>query len=245
VMDTPSWGYVDRASYSTNSYPRPAVALRTLRGLVGDEPFMRGMRSYAKEWRYGHPYPEDFFASFEVGAGWKEDLSWFFEELFQGTGTVDWSVSVDQKRRASPAGFFQSGQGEFLEVEMPEAERGDDDGEDDEDDARAWVVDIVLRREGQLRLPLAVRMTFDDGEVREFTWSRAQQGEKPWLRHKFESSRKVVSVVLDPDNDYWIDTDLSNNRWYDEKDEVAPLRWGERVFSRMTHMLHWYAGLGG
>lgn len=245
VMDTPAWGYVDRSSYSTNSYPRPAVALRSLRGLVGDEPFMRGMRSYAKEWRYGHPYPEDFFASFQAGAGLDEDISWYFEELFQGTGTVDWSVSVDQKRRASPAGFFQSGQGEFLEVEMPEDERGDDDGDSDEEDDRAWVIDIVLRREGQLRLPLAVRMTFEDGEVREFTWNRSQQGDKPWLRHEFESSRKLVSVVLDPDNAYWIDTDLSNNRWYDEKDEVAPLRWGERVFSRMTHMLHWYAGLGG
>lgn len=246
VMDTPAWRYVDRSSYSTNSYPRPAVALRTLRGLVGDAPFMRGMRGYAKEWRYRHPYPEDFFASFQASSGVEEDLSWYFEELFQGNGTVDWSVSVEQRRRPSPAGYFQSGHGEFHEVEMPKEERGDDDDESEaDDDERVWLVDVVLRREGTLRLPIEVRMVFEDGEERRLLWTREEQGNRSWRREKFESASKLVSVELDPDNDYWIDTDLSNNRWYDEKDEVAPLRWSERVFSRMTHLLHWYAGLGG
>ena len=59
-IDTPGWMYVDRQSYSTNSYPRTAVALRSLIGVVGREAFQRGMRRFSDEWRYRHPYPEDF-----------------------------------------------------------------------------------------------------------------------------------------------------------------------------------------
>ena len=83
-IDTPGWQYADRESYRTNSYPRTAVALRSLEGLVGRERFLRGMRHFAETWRYRHPYPDDFFAAFAEGAG--ADLAWYFEAVFRGTG---------------------------------------------------------------------------------------------------------------------------------------------------------------
>ncbi|MEQ1894932.1 MAG: M1 family metallopeptidase, partial [Planctomycetota bacterium] len=62
-LETPAWLHADRTSYATNSYPRTGVALRTLQGLLGDGPFLRGMRHYAREFRYAHPYPADFYRS--------------------------------------------------------------------------------------------------------------------------------------------------------------------------------------
>jgi hypothetical protein len=245
-IDTNGWEYAPgpgggSPSYRTNSYPRPAVVLRTLEGLIGREAFLRGMRHFSEHWRYSHPYPDDFFRDFQVGAGMAGELDWFFDELFRGTGTVDWSVRVEQRREPSPAGWFrgEDGELELLEADDPE------EGEEDPDDERPWRVDVVFERQGELRLPLDVRLTFEDGTVEEFTWGRDEQAERRWLRHRFTSEMKLVSVELDPEDRYWIDTDRSNDAWFDETDEVAPLRWSERVFSQYLHLLHWQARIGG
>ncbi len=236
-IQTAGWKYADRQSYGTNSYPRTAVALRTLQGLVGDEAFYRGMRRYSREWRYDHPYPEDFYAAFEEGSGL--ELDWFFHELFQTTGTVDWSVKVEQDEKRPPRGFFQGEGGEFLE-------RQDETEEPDEDAEKGpWKIRIELRRKGELRLPVPVLLTFEDGSSERLVWSREEQGAAAWKRIELERDGKLVSAVIDPDGSYFVDKDLSNNRWYDEPDPVAPWRWAERVFSQYQRYLHWIQGLGG
>ena len=235
---THAWQYADRTSYRTNSYPRPAVALRTLEAVVGEAAFLRGMRGYAETWRYRHPYPEDFYASFQAGAG--VDVDWYFRELFEGTGTVDWSVSVEQRRRADPIGFFQSEGGEFFEQPADEGPT-----EDEEDDGRPWRSEILIRREGELRLALPVRLTFEDGTVEEFVWTREDQGERNWLRIERLDEAKLESVRLDPERSYYIDADMSNNQWYDDTENLTPLRWGERVLAQYQRTFHWMAGIGG
>ncbi|MDE0895105.1 MAG: hypothetical protein OSB10_00810 [Planctomycetota bacterium] len=62
---------------------------------------------------------------------------------------------------------------------------------------------------------------------------------------EFEETSKVISVELDPDGKWYLDKDMSNNQWFKEKDEVAPVRWGERIFSRFVHSFHWQMGIGG
>src|SRR5262249_41351575 len=82
-IDTPGWKYADATSYRTNSYPRTAAVLRSLQALIGWEAFARGMRRYSETWRYAHPTPDDFFHTFQEGAG--TDVSWYFRELFRTT----------------------------------------------------------------------------------------------------------------------------------------------------------------
>jgi hypothetical protein len=263
-IDMPAWNYVDAVSYRTNSYPRTAVMLRTLRGLVGHDDFLRGMRRYAEEWRYRHPYPDDFFDAFVEGSG-RDDVRWFLEAAFRGTGTVDWSVDVEQGNEPEPAGWFLDDEGHWVLLEEPEADdvpsepidtaQGDPD-EDAQLDARAWVAKVTLRRRGELALDLPVRITFQDGAVEDLVWTREDQLAQRWVR--IERDRKLASVVLDPptlehgtakEGDhgrrYWIDTDMSNNAWHAEVDDVTPLRWTERVFTRYAHLLHRLGGVGG
>lgn len=242
-IDTWAWQYADRESYGTNSYRRTASSLRTLRGVVGDEAFYRGMRHYSETWRYRHPYPDDFFRAFQEGAG--VECQWYFDEVFRGTATGDWSVEVSQARRPKKRGMFQGEGGEFLE--MPE-----DDG-DDEEKKEPWLVEVLLRSEGGLRFDIPVRMTFTDGTTRDELWTREEQGQETWRKIAFESDEKLASVVLDPPYDHlgverrriWLDEDMSNNQWYAETDCVAPYRWGERVLSQVQHTLHFLGGLGG
>jgi hypothetical protein len=125
---TNAWEYRDRSSYRTNSYPRPAVVLRSLQAIVGERAFLAGMRHYSAQWRYRHPYPEDFYAAFNEGAG--EDVGWYFADLFEGTATVDWGVNVEQRRTPALRGMVQAADG-FANVE--DSEGGEPELEPDAD----------------------------------------------------------------------------------------------------------------
>ena len=238
-IDTFGWEYADRTSYVVNSYPRPAVALRSLEGMLGRDRFRRGMRHFSESWRYRHPYADDFFEAFAEGAG--VDVGWYFEALFRGTGTVDWSVEVEQRRLEPEQGLRQAGPGGPFEL----LERAEDEGEGDGQTGLPWQADVSIVRRGELRLPLTYELQFDDGTVERHLWTRAEQAERRWLALELVSERKLVAVRLDPDRNWYLDADMSDNAWFDDVDRVAPVRWSERVFNRYLHLLHWQAGLGG
>jgi hypothetical protein len=259
AIDTYGWKYADRRGYSTNSYPRTAVALRTLEGLVGRAAFLRGMRHYAETWRYRHPVPDDFFAAFQQGAG--VDVGWYFEEAFRSTGTLDWSVDVEQSREQPPSGWFQDAPGESFarrvrtSPAMPPAEA---DGEPAQDGAEAeappappareappWKARVTLTRRGELRLPLTYELVFEDCTTERGTWSREAQGESRWMHIDLLGRPRLVAVRLDPDAACWLDANQSDNHWYDWTDRLAPLRWSERVHNRWVQLLFWQAGIGG
>ena len=247
-IETWAFHYADRNSYRTNSYPRPAVALRTLEGVTGRAPFLRGMRAYSEDWRYRHPYGADFYAAFEEGSGLGEDIAWYWDEVFQSTATGDWSVQVSQSKVKDARGFGLGADGQFALRESEEEPQPEDPaGTTAEPDVQdgPWRVEVLVRRDGTLSLPLPIRMRFANETERSEVWSREQQLEKDWLRFQFVSDSKLSSVELDPEGKIYMDADMSNNQWFDEADSVTGLRWGERVFSQYAHFLHRLGGIGG
>ncbi|MDA1266747.1 MAG: M1 family metallopeptidase, partial [Planctomycetota bacterium] len=242
-VHTAGFLYRDRSSYRVNSYPRPAVILRTLSGVVGQPTFLKGMRHYASEWRYRHPYPGDFFESFQEGAG--VDVSWFFEDLFEGTGVVDWGVDVRQNRASKPKGYFLRN-GVFVDITEDDGDEPEGEDEDLLDKSLPWIFDVVVRRHGTLCLPLTIEVTFEDATVVRFEWTREAQLEQTWLRLPLEQGvKKIKRVLIDPERFYYIDANMADNQWYDQRDEVTPVRWAERAWSQYTHLLHWYSTIGG
>jgi hypothetical protein len=247
-VDMDAWTYVDRQSYRTNSYPRPAVILRSMAGVFGDEAFLQGMRHYSESWRYRHPYPEDFFTAFEAGAG--VEASWYFEDLFQSTKTVDWSVSVTQARAVDQRGWRQDSPGVpfTLVSDDPEEDEEDEDDDldqDEGDDGSPWEIEVLLKRQGQLRLPVELELTFAGGRSERHTWTREEQAGVNWKRIEVSSQEKLKSAVIDPDRGIYLDLDMSDNQWFEETEKVSATRWTERVFSRYAHLLHFFEGIGG
>ncbi len=256
-IETKVWDYVDRQSYSTNSYARTAVALRSLKALVGREAFLRGMRRFAEEWRYRHPYPEDFYLAFQEGAG--AELQWYFDEVFRGTDTIDWSVTVAQTQEPKSAGWFPCADGswtldcspedllaaeESAQEEVEESEASSD--EDDRSPKRPYLYDVVLRARGGLELPVDVRVTYENGETAEFTWTREQQFERNWWRLPLvPGERKIAAVVIDPQRRWFLDADMSNNQWFGKPDKLAPARWGERALAHSSSVFQWFMSVGG
>lgn len=77
------------------AYYKPAMGLLLLREYVlGEERFDRAFRSYIETWAYKHPQPADFFNHMENVAG--ENLSWFWQGWFYGTGNIDLGVDFVQ-----------------------------------------------------------------------------------------------------------------------------------------------------
>ena len=244
-IETRAYEYMNGRSYTTNSYQRPAAALRTLMAVVGREAFLKGMRHFSETWRYRHPYPADFYQSFIEGSG--EDVGWFFEQVFQSTETLDWEVSVEQKKLPKKSGWFPNEEGELTLTKKDEPKEDDED----ESEKSRYLVEILVQRHGDILLPLPIEWTFAKGEDDEapppgqHTWTRDEQTNSNWWRLRFESPVKLESVVLDPQRGVYLDGDMSNNQWFEEKERDASWRWGERVFTQYSQLLHWQADIGG
>lgn len=260
-IETHAFAYRDRASYRTNSYQRPAVALRSLVGVVGRDAFLRGMRHFADEWRYRHPYPEDFYEAFQTGA--EMDVQWYFEDLFRGTGTLDWSVRVIDRGAWKDAGFFLGDDGVWREgvaevappVDSAEGGETTEEGEEPEaagdsveepEESRLRRQEVVVSRKGTLRLPVPILVRWEDGSEQRYTWTReAQEGSQWWRLPLPESDQKIQAVILDPDRLIYLDRFMFDNQWYAQPKSGRALRWGERAFTQYHQLLHFISTFGG
>ena len=50
------------------------------------------LHNYYEDWKFRHPYPEDFFSYLEKHSD--KDLSWYTEDVYYKTGTVDYGASI-------------------------------------------------------------------------------------------------------------------------------------------------------
>jgi aminopeptidase N len=58
------------AAYGIASYDKPATVLAALRGVLGKDVFERGLREYARRWKYKHPYPWDLWNKYVRECQW-------------------------------------------------------------------------------------------------------------------------------------------------------------------------------
>lgn len=77
-------------AYGTASYSKPATLLVALRGVLGDELFLEGWRTYVKRWAFKHPYPWDLFNTFNDVSG--KDLDWFWRSWYYETWILDQAI---------------------------------------------------------------------------------------------------------------------------------------------------------
>ena len=83
-------------AYGVASYAKPGSVLHALRGVLGEETFMRAYRELHDRWAFRHPYPWDMFHTFERVSG--RDLDWFwrgwyYESTSDGPWVLDQAVA--------------------------------------------------------------------------------------------------------------------------------------------------------
>ena len=67
-------------AYRHIAYNKPSFAFYQLTKYLGEDKFFEALREFAKQWKYKHPYPYDFFNTFDRVSG--QDLSWFWNAYF-------------------------------------------------------------------------------------------------------------------------------------------------------------------
>ncbi len=80
-------------------YYKTATMLYNLQYVLGDSLFLGAMQHYFNQWKFAHPYFEDFRES--VIGFTHQDLSWFFDEWFETTKTIDYGICGVKKVRGT------------------------------------------------------------------------------------------------------------------------------------------------
>lgn len=232
VMAKKAWTYRDGASYSLNSYGKPALVLQTLEGLLGEETMVRVLRTYARRYRFAHPTTEDFVATVAEVTG--QDWRWFFDQTFFSSDLCDYAVEVKSEPVRTPAGWFEGKDGRLnLRTSGNGDRRRDDDGPYD---SRVTVV-----RHGEVLLPVELRVDFADGRTVTERWD----GRDRWVRFRYQGA-KVGRAVVDPHHKIAIDVDPSNNEWLVGAGPArrAATKWAARCLFWLQNLLELHTVVG-
>lgn len=71
-------------------YYKTATMLYNLEYVLGDSVFKQAMQQYVKQWKFCHPYTEDFRNSIIMSVG--TDLNWFFDQWLETSKYIDYGI---------------------------------------------------------------------------------------------------------------------------------------------------------
>ena len=199
VQATPTYRYWP-GSGGAITYNKSALYLHTLERHLGWDVVRRGMSAFYRQWRFGHPTPDDFFAAMNGAAG--EDLGWFFDQVHGSSAVFDYGIAALSSRNAAGRGWFDDGRyrdesGGATGADVPTAAGPAD-----------WYESLVaVRRYGDGIFPVEVVVEFADGATERRRWD----GRAQWTNFRFVRPSRAVTAIVDPDRVLLLDVDFTNN----------------------------------
>jgi hypothetical protein len=249
---TPAWGFSSSSNYGFNSYARTELTLRTLESLVGPQTLARAMRTYHERWRFRHPSSDDFYAVVSEVAG--RDMSGFFAQTTERPGILDYEVSsLKSERVEEPRGVFGDG---AARTSVTKKQARDKQRQADKAGGRPWRSTVIVRRRGEVTLPLSLRLEYEGGTAQTLPLFEREgalgsveqealvadpQAGAPWAgrfkRLELTSERRLVSASVDPEDRLKLDVNRLNNARRVEPDARASARWGSRYVFWLQQLL--------
>ena len=205
-LATPAFRNDERAYYLL-PYMKGSLMLVTLERHLGWDVWRRVMATFAERFWFRHPTPADFMAIVNEVSG--KDLTWFFDEVYQGTELFDYAVDrVSSSAVREPRGYGD---------DAPPAWKA---GGAASPTMFESIVDV--RRWGGAVFPIEVRVTFDDGSVADERWD----GRTRWTRFRYLKPSRVRTVEVDPRRVLVLDVNSSNNSWTSKpQSSAAAAKW--------------------
>ncbi len=188
-IDRPSFRMLDRDSYRSTVYAKAALALRTIDRTLGDARLRDALREYSIAWRFRHPTSRDWRALVDDRV--EEDLGPLFSQLFDGTAVLDYAVARIDVREVPP--LRPAAQEQVNGAPAAEPPR--------------YRTEVVVERRGEVRMPVDIVVTFDDGSETRESWD----GLERWYRIDVTGTHQAVYAVVDPDGKLPLDANLLNN----------------------------------
>lgn len=219
AVETPAEGFVPEVEvYGTTVYAKTAAVMLTLRELVGRRAFDDAMRAYADTWRFRHPTGEDLKDALVAGIGARVavsepgqdgtvvhlDVRDFLDDALGTPGAVDYAVfDAGNRRKGAAAGIHRDESGALGEPvpldRTPIAALPDD----------AVEGVAVVRRLGDLRVPVEIEAELADGTTDRVTWDgRGTHVVLKW------PGKRLRRVTVDPDRVLALEGRRWNNTAY-------------------------------
>ena len=237
-IEVPTFALLDGQLRRTNSYNRPAMTLFTLQELMGETRWIRLMRAWHEKMRFKHPQPAEWakhLAEFGAGANTTAlnaegvehtiPFDWhdFWKQAYHENDRMDYGVARLDNRKS---------------VADPTAGQGDDAQPYEKD---IWDVRIAVRRYDGFRVPVEIRVHWEDGAITNHVWA----GQGPvWKLERLRHHTRAMRVQVDPDHKLMLDRDRLNNERRVEPNHERAWNYGVRALLWAQQVLHWYGGMG-
>jgi len=151
-------------------------------------------------------------------------MDWFFDQVLHGCGHLDYCVEKVASREVKAKEGFFNGDGELHYI-VPKEEA--------EDEAKMYESEIIVRRFGQVHIPVQIQITFEDGEKFLEEWD----GVSRWKKFRYNRSAPVMIATVDPDRKLILDTNYTNNSMYREASSFAAFKWTSRWLYWLQHLM--------
>lgn len=224
-MQRLSWQYMDGGSYGANAYAKGQLFMLTLSRYLGDEVFGRMIQAYVERWSWKHPRPRDFCAIVSEFAG--QDMSWFLDQFIYGSKKLDFSLSRITNLVIDPQhGLFD------LSYE---------EGKPSRSTKQEYRSEVLVRRLGDVKVPVDIRIEFSDGTTRSEHWD----GQYRWKTFSYRGPVRITQATVDPDFIYALDIDRTNNSRTVKPNRLAAWKWTARWLHWLQHALEFFTLIGG
>ncbi len=218
-----SWKYT-HGGYGEISYNKTALWLQTMEGILGEPTMQNVMRQYFQQWQFRHPCRNDFIdivnqvVKKEKPQEFPDGMDWYFEQVLFGTGLCDYKVlSIENNKVEADRGFFTDHQ----ECEVVES------------NVTAYKSKVILQRLGDIKVPLDIRLTLEDGKQTIVNWNGKDRSTEIVL----DSEQKVISAEIDPYNKISLDKNILNNSLTISKSESGIRKMFARFITGFQHIL--------
>jgi len=196
-----SWEF-RHGGYSAMSYNKVALWMKTLEGLIGTDVLDEAMKTYFERWKFRHPCGRDFISvinevvSARLPEKWPDGMNWYFNQVLEGTEVCDYSVaSISNELMTKDVGYLN----DTSICHYPD--------EAFDKTNRQYHARVILYRLGEMRLPVEVVMTFDDGHTTTEQWD----GKSRSTEFSYHGSARIVSAEIDPEHKIYLDLNFLNN----------------------------------
>jgi len=135
-----------------------------------------------------------------------EDVTFLLEQLLFGTGVCDYEVAS---------------------IESVPLESGDKKGR--------YKTKVVVRRLGEVVIPVDVVIELEDGERIEQIWD----GKERWLKIEMETDSEIKSAIIDPENKIALDINVNNNSLTARSSDSVRMKLSTQCLFWLETLMHW------
>jgi hypothetical protein len=188
--------------YGQFVYMKPALFLTTFHRIIGDDLMNKILRKYFDLWKFKHPGSADFIKIADSivsnsSLNSQIDVKDYFNQVLYGTNICDYCVSGISNDAITPKeGYFEN---DSMRIAYKHDKLVSN--------SILYNSTVTIKRPGELILPVEVKITFENGDIKYEKWS----GKERFKIFEYISSSKIIEAEIDPQNKIQMDINKIND----------------------------------